>query len=127
MAVREFVLQAVIEIGAEAPFPGGGRQIPVGGGHQPEVGAPLFGGADGPEAPGLEGPEQRRLQRGRQLTDLVQEEGPAVCPGQDPLAGSPGAGESAAGVAEQLVGDEPRAHRAAVQHCQRGASAGESA
>ncbi len=51
----------------------------------------------------MQHPEEFDLERGRQLADLVEEEGPAPSGGEQPLLVPHRAGERALSVAEQLA------------------------
>ena len=77
-------------------------EVAVGRRHHPDVGPDLPPGPDRLHVPRLEGAQQLRLERQRDLTDLIQEQSSAV--GADELAGAPRgrAGERPLLVAEQL-------------------------
>ncbi len=88
-------------------------QVAVGRRDQPHVGRPLGRLADPLVPPLLEEPQQLRLQRERQVADLVEEERAALGRGHLAARVADGAGEGALHVAEQLalqqLGAEARA------------------
>ena len=106
--------EAVEQVLAEAAGGDLGRQVSVGGGDPAHVGAQGLAAADALEGPLLQHAQQLGLQAGRQLADLVEEEGAAL--GElsavlaheirNPLASLKGHAQL---LEEQLV-DEPRRH-----------------
>src|SRR4029453_12177219 len=75
--------------------------------------------ADGPERALLKRPEELRLERKRHVTDLVEEKGAFVRLREETRARRPGAGEGAAGVAEELALEKRLGHRRAVDGDER--------
>ena len=110
---------AVVEVEPEAAVVDLGAQIAVRRGDEAHVDRDLVAAADAAEAPPLERPEQRRLERGRELADLVEEEGAAVSALERALVTAIGAGERALFVAKELARDERGRERAAVDDDER--------
>ncbi len=115
-------VQAVEEILAEAPgfdvaFDVAGRR-----GQDPHVDLAGLGISDGPDLLLLEGAQQLRLERRRQLGDLVEEERSAVGLHEEAPARAVGAGEGAAGVAEELALQQVLRNRRAVDRHERAAA-----
>src|SRR6185369_13749332 len=82
-----------IEIGPEGPLIGLGAQVAVGRGDDADVDLDVLLAADAAERPPLEDAEQGRLDRQRQLADLVEEDRSAVRELEGPLLAALGAGE----------------------------------
>jgi hypothetical protein len=99
-------VQAVEQILAEAAGAHVGFEVAVGGGEDADVGVARLGLADALELALLQEAQQLGLQAGRDLADLVEQQGAAVS-GLD-AAGliAHRAGESTARVAEQLAGEQ---------------------
>ena len=96
-------VEPVVEVVAELAQCHRLAERAVGGGEHPDVHLDRLGAAHPEEGPALQHPEQLDLGGGRDLADLVEEDGPAVGqlePAQPPLGG---AGEGALLVAEQLA------------------------
>ena len=112
-----------VEVGAEGAAVDLGAEVAVGGGDDAQVAADGGGRADAADLAGLEGAQELGLELGRQLADLVEEEGAAggLLECADPALG--GAGEGARLVAEQLGLDEVRRDRAAVDDDERAVGA----
>ena len=91
----------------------------MGGRHDPRVDLDRLLATDPLEITVLQDAEQSHLHGGRQVTDLVQEQGAAVGALEPPLARLDGAREAPALVAEELRVDQVRGDRAAVDPDER--------
>src|SRR5262249_45534436 len=80
--------------------------------------------ADGPDGPFLEQAEQFRLERAWKIADLVQEERTPARLRAEPRPCSPGVGEGAERMAEQLALEQRSGNRAAVDTDERAPGAG---
>ena len=99
---REHV-DAVIEILAKPAACNELLELAIGRGDDPDVDAPILIVADPAELLRLQDSQQLRLQRQRQLADLVEEQRPGVRGGEQTLAIARRVRERTADVAEQLV------------------------
>ena len=115
--------QAIEEIRAEAAGGHLAGEVAVGRGDEPHVDRLGLGRAERANLALLDRAQQLRLQRQRQLADLVQEQGAAVGRAEQALGVADGAGERAAHVAEQLAFDHALGQRAAVDGHERPAAA----
>src|SRR5262249_55645072 len=104
---------AVIEVAAKATRFDLGQEVAVRGADEPEMRRVPRVAADALVASLLHDAEELRLQRGRQLPHLVEEQRAAVGEGEGSLARPGRAGEGAALVSEELaareLGDDRRA------------------
>ncbi len=91
------------QVGAKAPALDLALEVAVRRGDHANVDAVEAVGADALDLAALQGAQELRLERERQLADLVEEEGPAVGHLELPGAVARGAGEGARHVAEQLA------------------------
>ena len=91
----------------------------MGGGQNPNVDLFRSRAAHGLEPFLLEDPQQPRLKLGRELTDLVEEQGSAVGEREPTLALARRAGEGALLVAEELALDQIRGNRGAIDGDER--------
>src|SRR5262249_62179892 len=98
-------------------------QVAVGRRDEADVEWHLLLAADRTDGPLLERTEELRLERERQVTDLVEQERPAVRLDEQTRVRAPGVGEGAARVAEQLALEERLRHRSAVHADERAAAA----
>ena len=98
-----------VEVGAERALVRLGAQVAVGRRDDAHVDLDVFLAADAAERPPLEHAQQRRLDRQRQLADLVEEDRTAVRQLERALLPAIGAGERAALVPEQVGRDQRRA------------------
>ena len=112
-------VQAVVEILAEAPGGDLGREVAVGRRDDAHVDRNLGGRADAGDLALLQRPQELRLQRERQLADLVEEDRAGVGGLEAPGAGAVGAGVGAAFDAEELGLEEPLGNRRAVDRHER--------
>src|SRR5260370_35557104 len=94
-------VQAVEEVLPEGPLAHAPLQVAVGGGQDADVGAAGGRIADALVLAVLDEAEQLRLERERQVADLVQQQGPAFGQRDPPGMAAGGAGEGAAGVTEE--------------------------
>ncbi len=106
-------VEAVVQVLAEAPFPGDRGEVAVRRGDEPHVHLHRLLAADALEAPLLQDPQELHLHGGRQLADLVEEERPLVGELEPPELPPDRAGERAALVAEELGLEEPLRDRRA--------------
>src|SRR5438093_10265043 len=112
-------VQAVIQVVAERALPYHVGEVAVGRGDDPDVDADRVGGADTLDLAVLEHAQQLHLHPERQLADLVEEDGAAVCRLEEPLAVAVGAGEGPTQVPEELALEERGRERGAVAHDER--------
>ena len=101
------------------PLLDGGLEVAVGRGDEADVERHLAVAADRPHRPLLQRAQQLRLQRERQLADLVEEERAAVRLHEEARARAARVGEGAARVAEQLALEQRLGHRGAVDGDER--------
>src|SRR5688572_16052768 len=80
--------------------------------------------ADAPKLAAIEDAQELGLRLGRELADLVEEEGPAIRLLEGSLAPTLGAGEGAALVTEEVRIDEVLVEGAAIDHDERARGAG---
>ena len=106
-------LEPVVEVLAEEARRHAALEVLVGGADEADVHPEGAGVADPPNLAVLEGAQQLRLERERQLGDLVEEERAAMRRLEQPLLLGGRAGEGAADVAEQLRLEEARRERRA--------------
>jgi len=95
--------QAIVEVAAKLPRLDHAPEVAVGGGDDAEVDPPHAGGAERPHLPVLHDAQELRLERGREVLDLVEEERAAVGELQHAGALLYRAGERAARVPEELA------------------------
>ena len=116
-------VEPVVEVVAELAQRDRVAERAVGGGEHPDVHLDRLGAAHPEEGAALEHPQQLDLGGGRDLADLVEEDGAGVGqlePAQPPLGG---AGEGALLVAEQLALEQGVGQRGAVDGDERLAAA----
>ena len=111
--------EPVVQIEAEATAVHLGAEIAVRRRDDAHVDRDVVLAADAPDAPPLEHAEQVRLDRERELADLVEEERAAVRALERADVRAIGAGERAALVPEELALDERRDDRRAVDDDER--------
>jgi hypothetical protein len=116
--------EAVEEILAEAAGSHLGHQVAVGRGDHPDVDLARVRLADALDLPFLKDPQELDLGGEGELAELVEEEGAAVGRLEDALLVVGGAGEGAAGVAEEGGFDELGRERAAVDRDEGAVAAG---
>ena len=95
-------VDAVVEVFPEAAPAHQIRQVPVGGREDPDVGGFRSGRPEGLVGPLLQHAEQFHLQRGRDLRDLVEEDGPLFGKGEPAGLAAGGARERPGLVPEQF-------------------------
>ena len=110
---------SVVEVRAKASLIDEGREIGVRGGDESKVDGLLLGGPDRPDPSRLECAQELRLDRERELTDLVQEQRASVRGGEGSLTGPRGARERSAKVTEELALGERFGDRRAVERDER--------
>ena len=108
--------QPVVEIGAEGSAQDVGLQIAVGCADQTEARAQPAVAADPLVGPLLDHAQQLRLQRGRQLTHLVEKESAAVGQGEGAVAWVAGPGERAPFVPEEFAARQLGGHGGTVEY-----------
>ncbi len=119
---------AVVEIPAEAAVRGFPPEIAVGRANHTQVERPLPVVADAPDAAFLQGAQQEGLDIKRHLADFVEAQHPAIGALQNArLAVARGAGEGAAGMAEQLAAEKLARDRPAIEGDEGRARAGAAA
>src|SRR4051812_24466729 len=101
-------VQAVIQIGAEAPFCDRRLEVVMSGGYHTNIHTLRTGGAHALEFPFLQHTKELHLNLLRQITDFVQENRAAVGQLEAPLSHPHGASERALLMAEQFAFDERR-------------------
>src|SRR5882757_1483393 len=95
-------IEAIEQVGAEAPFGNGLVEGGVGGGDEEDIDL-CSGASNGTYGPVVQKAQKHGLQRDRHVTDLVEEECAAVgLSDESDRAAAPGTGEGAVGIAEQL-------------------------
>ena len=112
-------VEPVVQVLAEAAVADHRRQVGIGGAHHTHFHLPLAIGAEALEAAGLEHAQQLHLPGQRQVADLVEEQGAAVCGLELALARSVRAGVGAGLGAEQLGLDQLAGQGAAVEGDER--------
>src|SRR5437016_8552570 len=112
-------LQAIVEVLAEAPLLDGSRQLAVGRRDDAHVDGPPHRAAHRPYLVLLEDAQELRLERRRDVADLVQENRAAVGLREVPGCVADRAGESAAHVPEELALEQRLGWRAAVDGQER--------
>ena len=95
-------VQAVVEVLAESPFFHLDVEVAVRRGDDPHVHRRPLRGADRSHLPVLQHAQELRLQSERHVADLIQEQRPSVCGGDEPLVIVGRAGKGAFAVAEQF-------------------------
>ena len=105
----------IVEILPEGAGRDRGGQISIGGGHDPRVDAAHGRGTHAPKGALLEEGEQLRLSSAGEISDLVEEERPAVGDLHQAELALARIGKGAPLVAEQLALDEVLGNRRAVQ------------
>jgi hypothetical protein len=108
-------VEAIIKVLAEAALADVLGEVAVGGGDEAHVDLDRLAAADALEGPLLQHAQQLHLHGGRDLADLVEEEGAAVGLLEATLASAVGAGEGALLVAEQLALQQGLGERGAVE------------
>ena len=94
-------------------------EVAMGGGDHPHVDPPRQALAEPPHLALLQHPQQHALGDQRQVADLVEEDGAAVRGLEDARAVAVGAGEGAAGVAEEVGEQQGLRQRGAVDRHER--------
>jgi hypothetical protein len=97
---------SIVEIFAKSPLANRASQVAMGRGHDPYVDLALAVGSHGPDPTFLEDPEELRLEAGRGLGDLIEEERALVGLLDEPLAVAFGPAECAANMPEELALEE---------------------
>ncbi len=108
-------VDSVEEVLAEPPRRHLPLEVAIRGADETEVGPSLAGRPDPVEGPRVEHAEELRLDLGRHLSDLVEEERPPVRDLDEPRLLVAGPGEGPALEAEQLALEQARRHRRAVE------------
>jgi len=106
--------EPVVEVAAESSCGDEAREIPIRGGHDPNVREDVCPSAEGADSPVLEHPEQLRLERGRHVADLVEEQGSPVGELEEAGPVPVGSRVGAADRAEHLALEEGFGHGGAV-------------
>src|SRR5439155_26988741 len=109
----------VVQILAEPARRDTRRQVPAGGRDDADVHLPPLRAADGTDLMLLEDAQQLRLQRGRDVAGLVEEDRTAVGLREEAGCVGDGAGEGAADVPEELALEELLGRRGTVVSKQR--------
>src|SRR5439155_19376588 len=109
----------VVQILAEPARRDTRRQVPVGGRDDADVHLPPLRAADGTDLMLLEDAQPLRLQRGRDVADLVEEDRAAVGLREEAGCVGDGAGEGAADVPEELALEERLGERGTVDGDER--------
>ena len=117
-------LEAVVEVGAQAPLGDGGLEVAVGGGDDAHVRLDRVRRAEALERPFLEDAQEPPLDVAREVADLVEEDRAAARDLEAPEPPLERAGEGAALVAEELALDERAGQRRAVDGDERAFRAG---
>ena len=112
-------VEPVIEVGAELPGRDPLGEVGIGGGDEAHVDRDLAVRAHGADLAVLDHPQELRLERERQLGDLVEEERAPLRVEEQPLPRGGGAREGALHVAEQLALDDVRGDRPAIDRHER--------
>src|SRR5439155_1032955 len=112
-----------VQIAPELPRFDHAPQVAVGGCDDPHVDSPEGGGAERLHLVVLDGTQELGLERRGEVLDLVEEERAAVCELEHARPFLQGAGESPAGVAEELGFGERFRHGRAVHRAEGAGSA----
>ena len=115
--------QPIVQIAPELPRFDHAPQVAVGGCDDPHVDSPEGGGAERLHLVVLDGTQELGLERRGEVLDLVEEERAAVCELEHARPFLQGAGESPAGVAEELGFGERFRHGRAVHRDEGAGSA----
>src|SRR4030065_1301107 len=111
--------QPIVEVHPEAALFDLFFEVFVGGGNKADIDPPGPGFPDPPNLPLLEQPQEFRLKGQRQVTDLIQKEGPSVGLLEKSRLVPKGPSERAPGMAEQLALQEMIGYGPAVDSDER--------
>src|SRR5262249_54237219 len=115
--------ESIEQIFAEEAGRRAGAQVAVRRGDDPNVDRPLACRPEGTHASTFDDVEELALERGHHVTDLIEEEGPAIRFDEETGPARRGAGEGAFDHAEELALEQVLRDRGAVDRDERSRSA----